>query len=466
MNTLITNPEFLKNKNFLLARYDESGVHGATFEEYYECYAKLFHPHPEEGRLGYFDNEHNYFEDWCNTEEHSWSDDKVSVFKGNFDHYVGWYLKLTGLKFEEHFDEMGVEFYKKSMVVAVDLMKKIVELLKDDTEDLENYKAGSSLDEFIRQNLWEEIRAGNFKGLSFEDDSIEELSEDEDEDSLLKAKATLEEINKLIVFFEEAQTEEDIIFASDSILDLLSWISQEYPNGFEPSTGIDFYVVERVISQVIKNLYISCNPNVRAISLYEHSGMCLQHSSTCRWDSTGGAALILGNKDLYRDVFKVADNVVQGNVWLITQYALVKAEEVHLYDTDELTELSDLNLDKDELKTLEVEDPEQWYYVEYDTVGGFLCEYKDWDYAGVFDHFEPLEVEKLGFEIVKRQTTLDVKVQSVGITKPFEDLKNEVWEKHKVEISILDYDTVERNVTYRLTGENYPHLHNVAKQIF
>lgn len=61
------------------------------------------------------------------------------------------------------------------------------------------------------------------------------------------------------------------------------------------------------------------NPNINLVSLYDHSGICLQHGSgSCRWDSTPGAAMIICHPDSYQAWFKTLDSLVRGEVYTMT----------------------------------------------------------------------------------------------------------------------------------------------------
>lgn len=74
--------------------------------------------------------------------------------------------------------------------------------------------------------------------------------------------------------------------------------------------------METVIGQTLVGL----NPNVRSVSMYEHSGVCLQHGNgTCRWDSSPQAAMIICQPEDYEQVFNELDDIVRGEFYTITK---------------------------------------------------------------------------------------------------------------------------------------------------
>ena len=74
--------------------------------------------------------------------------------------------------------------------------------------------------------------------------------------------------------------------------------------------------METVIGQTLVGL----NPNVRFVSMYEHSGVCLQHGNgTCQWDSSPQAAMVICQPEDYEWVFKDLDDIVRGEFYTITK---------------------------------------------------------------------------------------------------------------------------------------------------
>ena len=123
--------------------------------------------------------------------------------------------------------------------------------------------------------------------------------------------------------------------------------------------------METVIGQTLVGL----NPNVRFVSMYEHSGVCLQHGNgTCRWDSSPQAAMIVCQPEDYEGVFNELDAIVRGEFYTLTK-----------------TWVCPEGFNPEDFGQTEHE-------VEMDCVGGFV----GWNYArscafdGEYFAFEPL----------------------------------------------------------------------------
>ena len=123
--------------------------------------------------------------------------------------------------------------------------------------------------------------------------------------------------------------------------------------------------METVIGQTLVGL----NPNVRFVSMYEHSGVCLQHGNgTCRWDSSPQAAMIICQPEDYKGVFNELDDIVRGEFYTITKTWICP----------------------------EGFNPEDFGQTEHEVEMDCVCGFLGWDYArscafdGEYFKFDPL----------------------------------------------------------------------------
>ena len=172
----------------------------------------------------------------------------------------------------------------------------------------------------------------------------------------------LEDMFKRMKYETETVTQREV----NDFVDYLSYMQEDEFMVSRRNPDMDYV---RKMETIIGQTLVGLNPNVRYVSMYEHSGVCLQHGNgTCRWDSSPQAAMIICQPEDYEWVFNEMDAIVRGEFYTITK-TWICPEDFNPEDFGQ-TE----------------------HEVEMDCVGGFV----GWNYArscafdGEYFKFDPL----------------------------------------------------------------------------
>lgn len=388
----------LKSKNLVLKiDYDESQVF-SSLEDYDEYSASRFSPHPEEERLSFdrstSSNGNSYYSDGLKDHFEDVEDSLIYSFEKNWDFILEENKGCTDLK------SLDIAFYKEQCSEMIDYFKEALERSDALLLDIHSYKnfaawvnenkeshdelkavfadqlVGYRFNKFVA-NDWENKVEGEFdvyEGLKifngFLKTSLDTIANSEDKNSVL---TSLDDLAEVMTFaYHNCGAEFEFLFEDA--------VSRK----------------EKILSEMMKSLYFR-NPNITLVSLYEHSGMCLQHGGgSCRWDSTSGAALIIGGDDAYKSVFSEVDNLLQGNIWYAELLQVIPECDYNLYTED----LDEIEIDTDVIKELGVDG--EYKVIDLDVgVGGFVCDYGEFEQiakSGYFDVDNAVEKNKFSIE--------------------------------------------------------------------
>lgn len=399
-----TNPKFASNKLFLSISNDDNFF--SKFSDYDEYSSNLFHPHPEETRLEFFNTScpsGNYYETGFKAlkeleEEVQYN--SVFSFKKNWDSICK--------EFEEdEFIPLGVDFYKRASNVLLSLCHIFIESANNHLADSELFDKN---EEAIKNWLTDDLNGYQFNKFTSTDWFNTEL---DDFDLKLGLK-------KLIAFITNALN--NITFAADGMMQngkpAIDVVIEHIDDLFE---FFNFQLLQShnfskiffgdsaiysALTELTSELWWS-NPNVSFVSLYEHSGMCLQWSATDKFDSSPNAALILtGKKDTAKNIFNQVDNILQGNIWDATLYQYIPEVDVKFFNEDEVREISLNIIDaRNLLKSLGEESNiisdsrnrvniKVIYLNDLDKV---VCNYNEWSYF--YEEFSSIPKAKNAYSI-------------------------------------------------------------------
>lgn len=328
-----------------------------------EVILKRFIPHPEEHRLGalistQFESS-SYYSDYLN------SMDELNEVQ---DSWISKYWKKWNAILEENKDykdlnSLGADYYVNSCWALVELSFNIFEYI-------ENVEKDKDLFDQDYDDLYT-LFADDLIGYTFNRFYAEKWFDSEtDSYCITKGLKVIKDfLYNSIKNICLSSDEWVVVGHLDDLFEFISYNAEYTRNGNPLILGED---ITGTLCDLTNNLWQD-NPYIHFISLYEHSGICLQWGGgSCRWDSTAGAAIIIGDDNSSQGTFNYVDNVLQGNVWVVTQYKVV--ENINLYDYYENIDIDD----RDTCKLLNLADGDDIIVTELDSCGGFVCDYNDW----------------------------------------------------------------------------------------
>ena len=327
-----TNKDYAKDGVFLTYNYSDCS-YWSNYSDYCDFFGMRFSPHPEEDRLHFFQNTQQYGSDYYRVGLQT----QEELFEDVSDDFVTQHCKYWDAVLEENkgstdIKNLGASHYVNSVWGIVELSfqvwERIQELLKDN----------EGVDENITELFGDELVGYRFNRFDSSDWTVTEDGEE--------WFCNEEGLKVLSEFFETAITkicisenEREVCDYADDLVEFFQFILN---NSREFST---IFFSDQLISSTLENMVSTlwfANPYVHTVGLYEHSGMCLEWGRSCRWDSTSNAALIIGSGEVVQSIFNNADNLLQGNVWDVDAYQVIKPEDVSEFD-----DLEDMEIDSD-----------------------------------------------------------------------------------------------------------------------
>lgn len=380
-----TNEQLAAVNQFLCIEDDDDNM-WSSLSDYDEFSAARFSPHPEESRLRFFKTEGNngsdYYSDGLrviselendNGSQYTMTADFAQTWEDIFnnDNSDGMDLK-----------SLDAEFYRKVSSGLVKLAEENIStlnMLLDENDDLLFKQQEEDMVDWIGRDL---------KGYNFDLFSNKKWFNEDDEFEVKPCLAEIKEgLMDCVNTINESSEVEKVISAMDALVEFFTF--QTDSSGYYEVTFQSDDKTSDVIKELFTDMYFGLNPNVQFVSLYDHSGMCLQWGSGCRWDSTGNAAIILASDSVegertQKQVFDLVNNLIAGNIWYAKQYQLITEENRGWYNPLDIETIS-LKVSEADREVLELMDISRYLYtaeievIEIDSCGGFVCDYKEWD---------------------------------------------------------------------------------------
>lgn len=327
-----TNKDYAKDGVFLTYQYSEC-QYWNNYSDYCEFFGMRFSPHPEEHRLHFFQNTQLYGSDYYRVGLQT----QEEVFEDVSDDFVTQYCKYWDAVLEENkwstdIKNLGADFYVNSVWGVVELSFQVWETIQELIKD------NGGFDENITELFGDELVGYRFNRFDSSDWTVTEDGEEWfcNEEGLKVLSQFFETVIAKICISEN---EREVCDYADDLVEFFQFIlnnSREFSTIF-----FSDQLISSTLENMVSNLWFG-NPYVHMVGLYEHSGMCLEWGRSCRWDSTSNAALIIGSGEIVKSIFNDVDNLLQGNVWDVDAYQVIKPEDVDQFD-----DLEDMEIDSD-----------------------------------------------------------------------------------------------------------------------
>lgn len=432
-NNFATTKTMLANGLFLKIERDD--WYFSSLADYDESAANRFSRHPEESRLQFTEHTssygNSYYADALNVINNIGNGDVEDSLATDFK--KAWERVLDENKGCTDLIELDFNFYKSKTDKILNYLKGSLNAINNILKDI--HQAGS-WDKYVEEsddqllitdleNLFTDYLVG-YRFNQFSDKDWEVDGEFDIHKGLVKIYDFLTQNIEII---EKCESIETLLNELNNSIEFMEYVFENCGSAWETNFN---YTVERefsIIYEFMKSLYFK-NPNVHLISLYEHSGICLQKTSTCAWDSTNNAALIIGNDQTFESVYNEVNNILQNNIWYAKQYQLITAEDEKFYFGQTVQEI-DFDIDSHILEQLGLskdEDLSDYRVIVLDDCGGFVCDYDEW--SDILNHFASNGVQKNTYS-VEVSTSYKAEITKgkvvMGITKDnYADLVKEV----------------------------------------